>query len=281
MAPLAKTIQIFLPDGDARSIRIADITSRTVRAVQIPRAKLRDAEPRPEINCVGVYYLFGEPENGTSQRVYIGEAEDLCSRLRQHAVGKDFWSTLIAVSSKTQGFTKAHAKYLEWLSYEQAEKAARFQMLNSAKPSKPFVSEAMEADLHDNFDTIRVLLSTLGYPLFEEIGSRQASTRVFACSAKGIVAKGALLVDGFVVFKDSAARLDETRERGDSWVSNTRKSLVAEGVLKQNGDKYVFTRDHLFGSPSTAAMTVLGRRANGWTSWKDDSGKTLDELERQ
>jgi hypothetical protein len=82
MPQLAKTIQIFLPDGDARSIRIAEITSRTVGAVQIPRAKLKDGETGPEINCVGVYYLFGEPEDGTSLRVYVGEAEDLCSRLK-------------------------------------------------------------------------------------------------------------------------------------------------------------------------------------------------------
>jgi len=29
----AKTIQIFLPDGNARSVRIAEITSRTVQAI--------------------------------------------------------------------------------------------------------------------------------------------------------------------------------------------------------------------------------------------------------
>jgi hypothetical protein len=280
MPASAKTIQIFLPDGDARSIRIAEITSRTVRAVQIPRAKLKDAEARPEINCVGLYYLIGDPEGTSSPRVYVGEAEDLCSRLKQHAVGKDFWSTLVAVSSKTQSFTKAHAKYLEWLSYDQARKAGRFQLVNGTTPTKPFVSEALEADLLDNFDTMRVLLSTLGYPLFEEISSQQTTSKVFTCAAKGIVAKGALLVDGFVVFKGSAARLDETRE-GDSWVSNTRKALVSEGILASSKDQFLFTKDHLFGSPSTAAMAVLGRRANGWTAWKDDAGVTLDELERQ
>jgi hypothetical protein len=175
---------------------------------------------------------------------------------------------LIAVSSKTQSFTKAHAKYLEWLSYNQAVKANRFHLLNGTTPTKPFVSEAMEADLLDNFDTMRILLSTLGYPLFEDIASQQSSAKIFTCTAKGITAQGALLVDGFVVFKGSSARLDETRE-GDTWVANTRKSLVSDGVLHQQAkDRYTFTRDHLFGSPSTAA-------------WKDDAGKTLDELERQ
>ena len=35
-----KTIQIYLPDGNPRSIKIAEITSRTVQVVLIPRAKL-------------------------------------------------------------------------------------------------------------------------------------------------------------------------------------------------------------------------------------------------
>jgi hypothetical protein len=280
MQSTAKTIQIFLPDGDARSIRIADITSRTVRAVQIPRAKLKAAEERTEINCVGLYYLFGEAEDGSSPRAYIGEAEDLCVRLKQHAIAKDFWNNLVAVSSKTQAFTKAHVKYLEWLSYVQSKKADRFQLLNNTVPTKPFVSEAMEADLVDNFDTMRVLLSTLGFPLFEEINSSASAAKLFTCNATGISARGSLQVDGFVVFKGSGARLRETRV-GDSWVANTRKALIAQGVLRQERDKYVFTKDHLFGSPSTAAATVLARRSNGWKSWKDSEGRTLDELERQ
>lgn len=56
----AKTVQIFLPDGNARSVRIAEITSRTIQAVQIPRQKLEIAEAREEVHRVGVYFLFGD-----------------------------------------------------------------------------------------------------------------------------------------------------------------------------------------------------------------------------
>ncbi len=54
-----KTIQIFLPDGNARSIRIAEITSRTVQAIQIPRSKVAEAGKRDEIKRGG-----GEGERG-------------------------------------------------------------------------------------------------------------------------------------------------------------------------------------------------------------------------
>ena len=66
----AKTIQIFLPDGNPRGIRIAEITSRTVAAIQIPRSKLDDAAKRNELTNVCVYLLVGESDS--KPIVYIG-----------------------------------------------------------------------------------------------------------------------------------------------------------------------------------------------------------------
>lgn len=43
----------------------------------------------------------------------------------------------------------------------------------------------------------------------------------------------------------------------------------------------VFTRDHLFSSPSMAAMAVMGRSANDWLEWKSPQGKTQNEVKRQ
>ena len=51
--------------------------------------------------------------------------------------------------------------------------------------------------------------------------------------------------------------------------------MVAEG------DTVRFTRDHLFRSPSMAAVALLGRTANGWLEWKTDDGQTLDAVKRQ
>ena len=56
------TIHIFLPDGTARSIKIAEISNRIVQAVLIPRSKLEEAGKREEIKNVGIYFLFGFDE---------------------------------------------------------------------------------------------------------------------------------------------------------------------------------------------------------------------------
>ena len=37
----------------------------------------------------------------------------------------------------------------------------------------------------------------------------------------------------------------------------------------------------LFKTPSGGSQAVLGRNSNGWTDWKRQDGKTLDELKRK
>lgn len=55
----AKTIEILLPDGDPRGVRIAEITTRIVQAVQVLRLRLDIAAARPAFKHVGAYFLFG------------------------------------------------------------------------------------------------------------------------------------------------------------------------------------------------------------------------------
>lgn len=45
--PNAKTLQIFLPTGEPRGIRIAELTTRIVQAVLIPRSDLATAKAWP------------------------------------------------------------------------------------------------------------------------------------------------------------------------------------------------------------------------------------------
>ncbi|PQJ30079.1 GIY-YIG nuclease family protein [Rubritalea profundi] len=104
----AKTIQIFLPDGNPRGMKIAEFTSRTIQAVQVPRTQLELALKRSELANVGVYFLFGDTTPGKLTQLYIGEAEDCGTRLKQHNKQKDWWNVALVCISKTMEFTKAH-----------------------------------------------------------------------------------------------------------------------------------------------------------------------------
>jgi hypothetical protein len=148
-----KTVQIFLPDGNARSVRIAEITSRTVQAVQIPRKKIDIAEKRDEVRRVGVYFLFGDVgDDATKPPAYIGEAENCLQRILNHHERKDFWTTAVTITSKTRSFTKAHARRLEYDCIRVARDAQRFRLRNTQTPSEPHIPEAMLAEGQLGYD---------------------------------------------------------------------------------------------------------------------------------
>ena len=224
-------------------------------------------------------YEFGAAEEDSKLIVYIGEAEDTLLRLKQHNKTKDFWVIALAIVSKTQHLTKTHIKFLEWLCHDEAKTTGRYVVDNANTPSRPFVSESMEADLRDNFETIKLLVSTLGHPMFDKIAKPQKKRLVF-CSGKDAQATGEFTEDGLVVFAGSRCNLHEAKS-AKHHVREARKRLKEDGVLQANGTVFEFAADHIFASPSRAAAVVLGREANGWIEWKYEDGRTLDEVHRQ
>lgn len=277
MKTIGKTIQIFLPEGNPRGLKIAEITSRTVQAILFPRSLLSEVSKRSELDNVGIYILIGLSDS--EQKVYIGEAENCLNRLKQHNQSKEFWTHALVFISKTQFFTKTHIKFLEWLSYDQALKANRFLLENTNIPTKPHLSESVESDLYDNFETLQILASTLGYPIFDII-KKPPKKEIIVCSGKLASATGEYTEEGLVVFSNSTCNIDEAAGLG-SWVINLRKKLIDNKILVKENDVYKFTNDYVFSSPSAAAAVVLARSANGWTEWKYNDGRTLDEVKRK
>ncbi|MBK9543382.1 MAG: GIY-YIG nuclease family protein [Bacteroidetes bacterium] len=275
-----QTIQIFLPDGNPTSIKIADLTNRMITAVLIPRNKLVEVSSRDEVRRYGIYFLFGGDEEKAKPISYIGETEDCFERIKTHNKTKEFWNYAVVISSKSNTFTKSHVKYLEYLCIKSANEIGRYDTDNQSTPAKPYITESMEADLLDNYETIKILIATLGFPIFEEI--RKTSIKkneLLFCKGKLAAAEGDMLDDGFVVFKDSIANMEESPS-ATAWVTGTRKKLIESKILIRNGNVLKFTEDYIFGSPSTAAAAVLGRQANGWTEWKNKDGTSIDELYR-
>lgn len=276
-----QTIQIFLPDGSPRSVKIAEITNRVVKAVLVPRNKLEYIASRAELNNVGIYFLFGESAEKAKPIVYIGEAEDCLDRLKQHNRTKEFWNHAVVMVSKINAFTKSHAKYLEHIAVDQAKESNRYDSENQTAPSKPFVTESMEADLLDSFDTIKILLSTLGFPVYDKISKEQVTSKeLLSLNGRNIKAEGDLIDDGFVVFKGSQVKKDNVPSCHE-YLINLRQKLIQNKILIEKNGNYEFIQDYVFNSPSTAGGVVLGRSTNGWTKWKNRDGKTLDELKRK
>ena len=279
-----QTIQIYLPAGDPRGMRVAEITTRIVRVIEVPRSKLADFLKMPEAQQVGVYFLMGELSDGGLPRAYIGQSGNVGNRLVQQNQSKDFWNRALVVISLTNSMTQTHALFLEWFAIAEAAKAGRYSLENGNTGSQPYTPAPLQADCHEIHETAATLLATLGQPIFEPLrntGTTPREKELFYCKGSGADAVGEYTTEGFVVLKGSKGRAEIVASFTGTSGQRLRALLVTEGVMAMKDGAMVFTRDHLFPSPSSASDVLTGRNSNGWMEWKASTGKTLDEVKRQ
>jgi hypothetical protein len=279
-----RTIQIYLPSGDPRGIRVAELTTSIVRVIEVPRALLDRFFGMPEAKQVGLYFLIGDDEDQDFPAVYIGQSGYVGGRLTEHHKQKEFWNRALVVVSLTNSLTQTHALFLEWCSIKYANQAGRYNVENGNGGSKPHTPAPLEADCWEIFDTSRTLIATMGQPVFEPLAKAKDTVteeEVFYCKASSYDAVGQYTEEGLVVLKGSKARIKITPGMASTSFAKRRQGLIEDGTLKQEGNVYVFQRDVLFKSPSGASDIVAGASTNGWILWKTKNGKTLDELKRQ
>jgi len=272
------SIRIFLPGGDPDGLRTIEKSGWSGAGFVVPRALMADAKQRRELTRTGVYVLVGPPEESGLPRVYVGEGDPIKPRLDQHAAKKDFWTTCIAFTSKDENLNKAHVQYLEARLIELATKAKRCLLDNGNVPTLPTLSEADAADADGFLAEILLCFPLLGVSVFSPMITVIKQGKKLFVAGRGAKAEGAETPDGFVVIAASTAADDEVASC-HGYIRELRAALLANGVLKAEGGKYVFTQDYVFTSPSTAAGVVLGRSANGREEWRTKDGTTLKTLQ--
>jgi hypothetical protein len=275
-----KTIKIFLIDGEPNGRMSCELSNWSGKAYKIPRIKIKDCSDRDDLTSTGVYLLFGKDDVGKDQ-VYIGEAESILKRLNQQLTQKDFWNEAIVFISKDENLNKAHIKYLENRLHDIAKSANRYTVDNSIVPTQSSISESDRAEMEEFIEYIKMLVNTLGHKVFDEkreFKPIQKQESFFIKAARGADGQGEPTSDGFVVFKNSKAASTIVNSMTPNFIIY-RQKLIDEGVLVNKGEYFEFSDDYIFSSPSTAAVMVMGRNANGLTEWKNKDGKTLKEFE--
>lgn len=279
------SIRIFLAEGVPEGLRIVEKSNWTGRAVVAGRAQLGQALARDELNQPGVYVLTGPAEEG-APRLYVGEADVLRERLRQHVAGKDFWTRFVAFTSTNEGLNKAHVRYLESRLVELAKTANQWSLDNRSAPSPPPLSEPDRADAEWFLQEMLVIFPLLGVDAFETAAGQAREPETAECeqllvlNERGAKARGREVGDGFVVFEGSQARATEVASIHE-YMRDLRQQLRERDVLRVEGDSLIFTQDFRFNSPSTAAGVLVGGSANGRITWKDEQGRTLKALQEE
>ncbi len=283
----AQTIQIYLPSGDPAGLRVASLTTRTVRVFDVPRTLLADFLKWPEAGQVGVYYLFGSDDDETSQ-CYIGQSGNVGNRLQQHTSTKDFWTKAMVAVSLTNEWTATHAAYLEWLSIGLAKAAGRYSLINGNQATNPFTPKPLEADCQEFIETIAVLLATMGAPVLDRVRTDSTAAsgmntdgpeELLTLHHNGCSATGYLTSEGMLVLAGSRGR-PGLQPSAPASIGKHREALKADGVIQADDDAVVFLKDHLFSSPSAAGCVLVGRTTNGRTVWRNRKGQSINDLEQ-
>lgn len=274
-----KVIKLHLFDlGNPNGRWKCELSNWTGVAYKIPRNLVKTSDDRPELSSPGVYFLFGENEITDKPLVYIGEAENILNRLKQHLDKKDNWYEAIAFISKDNNLNKAHIKYLENQFYSIAKECNRYNIDNSNVPTKSSISEAERAEMEEFIYNAKILVNVLGHKTFEKLandsGNSQKTDTIFTISTGSGKAYGMPTSDGFVLLKGSNIHKVSAESLNNGIKKKVEQSRI-DGEIKDD----ILQNDKLFSSSSSAAAFAVGYSISGPQQWKTENGKTLKSFE--
>ena len=274
-----RKIELFLVNGTADSIIIAELSNWNGMDVKIPRAEIQNYTG-DEISGAGVYFLFCQEDDG-SNSVYIGESEDMLERLRQHIkdyqTGSEifYWNTVVAFTG--HDLNKALIRYLEDKLVKEARECGRYKVLTKNTYSKTVMKASEKAVMAEFMDNVKLIIATMSYNVFAPAMKEADKTVYLYCKGSGANAKGFVSSGGFTVMKGSIVsdHLVKSFSQGHAKsYYRLRCRLEDEGVISAR----VFQHNYEFTAPSAASCVVLGHASNGNLDWKTEDGIKLKDI---
>lgn len=163
------TIRVFVPDGDPDGVKVVNLLNWTGVGVAFPRSAWPKVSARPEFGQAGVYILTGFDEGMEDElpTVYVGQGDEIRTRIDSHYVNKDFWDWGYGFVSSSNALNRAHITWLEYALLRKAREAERCHFDNSVNPKEPRLSESEHADTEGFLREMLRILPLLGVGVFE------------------------------------------------------------------------------------------------------------------
>jgi len=290
---MGRKLIVYLIDGTDNGPKSIEIGNWSGKAIHSPVSHLPKLINRPEFEKPGIYILKSDPiENIYSEKIYIGEAEKIGVRLKQHLRNpdRDFKECIFFIS-KDEMLTKSHIKYIESRLVSLAEKAKNSEIENGNTPTESSLSEADISDMEYYIDQIKLILPTAGYFFllsniktntlndFNELDSDQNEI-IFKIKSKELNSFMLPTDNGYVVKKGSEANITTSASFSESW-KKLREKLTKNNIIKEINGKLVFQEDTVFNSISAASSIILGRQSAGTIEWITENGKNYKEYQSE
>ncbi|MCU6696001.1 GIY-YIG nuclease family protein [Laedolimicola ammoniilytica] len=277
-----KSIELFLVNGTADSLIIAELSNWNGKAIKIPRIEVSSCN-RDDITQAGVYFLLCKEDDG-SDSVYIGEAENVKDRLIQHLRDyqsekeKYYWSTAVVFIGRD--LNKALIRYLENRFVEIARTSKRYLVLTKNTYRNTVMKESQIAVMEEFVDNVKILINALGYKVLEPFAQKDSSAatvddELLYITSGSVNATGKVTAEGFVVFAGATVNEKMSVKSLSAGMQKQRQKLFDSSKVND----LVTTEDILFSSSSAAADFILGYSVSGPRTWKTKDGRTLKEIE--
>lgn len=275
----SKSINIFLPTGSSDGPIELEMLNWNGRVIKLPRKEV-GVYNNDELKKPGVYFLFANSEEN-GEGVYVGEAENLISRLKRHIQDynsdkeKFFWQTAVCVLGAD--LNKAFIRYLEDYYFNQVKKSSRYNPLTQKTSSNVVLKPQEKAAMQEFSDNVDMLMGSIGYTILENsvgVSGTDTNRIYFYCKRADADAKGFCSDKGFTVLPNS--KVSKTCNSDTFNESKRRKlldTLIREGIIAD----YIFQKEYTFSSPSAAACVVMQSNVSGNEYWIDSNGKKLKE----
>lgn len=158
------TIRLILHDGTLDGIL-------RITTLKWPLSGVMLVSPREHINKLieqykecenwGIYLLISK------EQVYIGQASELKSRIKQHLLGKDWWERVFIFTTDNDSLNRGDIDYIEGILINHANEVKKLNSDNKKSGNKTNIDYYRKAELDEYIRESLFILNFIGVDVFD------------------------------------------------------------------------------------------------------------------
>lgn len=269
---MARAITYYYPDETApSSLKVFQDRSSQIRGFFFTRDRLEDMAKVENAGNYAIYFLLGnDDDEHPIPTIYVGQSKNGAGRIIDHKYKKSFWSHCIMFVSDNNAFDTNAIDYMEYYFIQKVVSAGVYMVENKDERKKEPNVSIYDQPAYDQYITqIEFLLQIEGVRL--TLPAKKIAQKYYKLRGKGPSAQAYFQEGKFYLEVGSIIRPSATKSESMKSIMDRRKQqivqLLAEKKIAPSKDDdrcYEVLYPLSFKSPSTMAVFVLGRSANGW-----------------
>lgn len=228
-----KTINLLLYDGDLSGVISMEASSwNSGELYSTPRESVDELLNTDACKKSGVYLLLSK------NMVYVGQASDLAKRITQHKVGKDWWESVVILTTKDNSLTHSDIDYLEAVLIEKASRIGKLDIDNKNKGNPIKVDKYRKVFLEQYLEEALFLMRLIGITVFA-VNTQPTLFDIKTKLSLGKRSKAEAITylnkKGFSV--DKKATYAVKNDKGEYWANPQKKLLSDDWWIILNDNK--------------------------------------------